>query len=196
MNKIDFYYDFRSPFAYFAFHRRHLFLDKGAEINWKPVLVSALINLQVDRQPLDVVIDPMSPAKRSHFMSDIFRLIAHWEIPFAPPQPTPPVCNKAMAMAAILAAEGKDQFEFIERVFRAVWQEQEDAESTRFLEACQKESLKDVSLSDMDIEKGMRILIENTENAYKLSVFGTPTFIHNEQLYFGADRMELLASTL
>jgi 2-hydroxychromene-2-carboxylate isomerase len=36
----------------------------------------------------------------------------------------------------------------------------------------------------------------NTVAAYGRGVFGVPTFILGEELYFGADRMELLSSQL
>jgi 2-hydroxychromene-2-carboxylate isomerase len=36
-------------------------------------------------------------------------------------------------------------------------------------------------------------LTKRTAEAYANGVFGTPTFIWNEEIFFGADRLELLA---
>jgi len=101
-----------------------------------------------------------------------------------------------MVLATLIAAAEKPQIKFMEAVFKGVWQEQKDAEDTQFLEACISKSTDGMALSDMELDAGMTTLIENTKAAYENQVFGTPTFIHNDQLYFGADRMELLASKL
>jgi 2-hydroxychromene-2-carboxylate isomerase len=37
------------------------------------------------------------------------------------------------------------------------------------------------------------LLTQNTLAAYERGDFGVPTFVVGEELYFGADRMELLA---
>lgn len=42
----------------------------------------------------------------------------------------------------------------------------------------------------------MDLLTQNTLAAYERGDFGVPTFVVGEELYFGADRMELLASRL
>ncbi len=196
MKTIELYYDFRSPYAYFASRRTSLLTDRGAEIVWRPVLASGLLNLQVNREPRAEVIDPMCAIKRAHFMADIFRLIEYWEIPFAPPEPTPPVCNKAMAVAAVFDAQGIEHSKFRDAIFAAVWQNQQDVQLPQVLSQCLGESGLDASEIESAQVDGADILIANTEAAFKQGVFGVPTFVCEEQLYFGADRMELIASHL
>ena len=70
MTTIEFYYDFRSPFPYFATHRMYLLTDREAEIVWRPVYVDGLLNLQQGQQPGDEAADPFCPAKRAHFMAE------------------------------------------------------------------------------------------------------------------------------
>ena len=45
-------------------------------------------------------------------------------------------------------------------------------------------------------KEGTELLTRNTLTAYESGVFGTPTFVIGDDLYFGADRMELIASKL
>ena len=194
MKSIELYYDYRSPFAYFASQRLDLF--QGTPIHWKPVSVSGLINLQVDRDPRSEVVDPLCPAKRNHFMADIFRLIGYWKIPFAPPNPTPPICNTAMAISAKLAADGVEHDAFRSAIFASVWQKQQDAESEAVLRECLEGANLDPDLARTATQEGEEILFANTQLAFKKGVFGTPSFIYNDELYFGADRMELLAASL
>jgi 2-hydroxychromene-2-carboxylate isomerase len=196
MKTIELYYDFRSPYAYFASQRTSLLTHCGATLTWRPVLVSGLLNLQVNRQPGADVVDPLCAAKRAHLMADIFRLIEYWEIPFAPPNPVPPVCNDAMAVAAGLDAQGIEHSKFRDTIFAAVWQQQQDVQQLEVLYQCMQESDLDANKLESLRADGADILIANTEAAFKQGVFGVPTFVYEEQLYFGADRMELLASRL
>lgn len=196
MTKIDLYYDYRSPFAYFATQRLTLLSKLGAEIVWKPVLISGLLNLQDGREITADVQDPLCPAKRAHFMADIFRLIEYWNIAFAPPMPTPPVCDAAMAISALLVSKGVEHSAFRNRIFEAVWQNQSNVEDREVLCQCAAESGLDLDVNDQLIRDGSAILLERTKLAFSQGVFGVPTFVKGDELYFGADRMELLASTL
>ena len=196
MSQIDFYYDFRSPFAYFATQRMNLLTDVGAEMTWRPIYVSVLLNLQANKEPWAERDDPFCPAKRAHFMADIFRLIEYWKIPFNMPSPPVPICDEAMAIAALLERDGVPHAEFRDAVFKAVWQDQKDATDPDVLRACLAAGQHDPALLEQATDKGVDLLTQNTLVAYERGVFGVPTFVVGEELYFGADRMELLASRL
>lgn len=196
MKQIEFFYDFRSPFAYFAFTRQALLTDTGATLVWRPVSVSGLLNLQVGRNPEEDVLDPMCPAKRAHFMSDIFRLIEYWNIPFAPPIPTPPAAEKAMAVCALLDQEQTDHSEFRAEIFQAIWQRQEDVQDDGVLLRYLDQAGFSQEVLQAALSLGMELLMERTKLAFDRGVFGVPTFIDGEELFFGADRMELLASRI
>ena len=196
MSRIKLYYDFRSPFAYFASQRLSLLRDEGAEISWHPVSVSMLLNMQVDKEPWAQVEDPMCKAKRNHFMADIFRLIEHWKIPFAPPVPMPPECTTAMAIAALLDKEQQEHTEFRDAMFAAVWQEQKDANDIDVLESALKSANHDPELIQIAATEGKALLTELSCKAFEQGVFGVPSFIVDDALYFGADRMDLIAAHL
>ena len=196
MTQIDFFYDFRSPFAYFATQRMDLLLDKGAEITWRPIYVSVLLNLQANKEPWAEREDPFCPAKRAHFMADIFRLIEYWKIPFAMPSPPIPVCDEAMAIAALLERDGVSRSGFHDAVFKAVWQEQKDGSDPEVLRTCLATGGHDPGLIEEAKEKGVDLLTESTRTHYEAGIFGVPTFVVGDDIYFGADRMEMLASRL
>lgn len=195
MTSIDFYYDFRSPFAYFATCRMGLLTDKGAEINWRPVFVDVLLNCQVGKAPWDAREDPFCPPKRAHFMADIFRLIEYWQIPFNMPSPQTPSANTAMAIAALLARDGTTHTAFHDAMFKAIWQEQKDGADPQIIGAALAAGGHDEALIDR-AEEGVDLLTKNTLATYESGIFGTPTFVIGDDLYFGADRMELVASKL
>jgi len=64
------------------------------------------------------------------------------------------------------------------------------------LRTCLAAGQHDPALHELAAEKGVDLLTQNTVAAYESGVFGVPTFVVGDDLYFGADRMELLASRL
>ncbi|NOX49643.1 MAG: hypothetical protein GXP16_03790 [Gammaproteobacteria bacterium] len=194
MSKIEFYYDFRSPFAYFATQRMELLTNAGAEITWRPVFVDVLLNLQQNQPLWSETVDPFCPPKRAHFMADIFRLIEFWKIPFNMPYSAKPDGNQAMAIAALLEQAGTEHADFRNAIFNAIWQNQQDPNDSSVLQACLGQH--DLKLLEQAPTEGVELLTKNTQAAYERGVFGVPTFMFNEEVYFGADRMELLAARL
>ena len=168
----------------------------SAKISWRPVFVDVLLNLQQGREPWAEIIDPLCRQKRAHFMADIFRLIDHWKIPFAMPSPVRPNANQAMAVVALLERDGIEHGEFRDSVFRAIWQEQRDAGDPAVLRASIEAGKHEPGLLDRAAKEGVELLTRNTVSAFERGVFGVPTFVLGEELYFGADRMELLATRL
>ncbi len=195
MIDIDFYYDFRSPYAYFATCRMDILTSKGANIIWRPVFVDVLLNCQAGKAPWDEPEDPFCPPKRAHFMADIFRLIEFWKIPFNMPSPPIPSGNTAMAMAALLERDGADHAAFRDAMFKAIWIEQKDGADLETVRAALVAGGHDGALIELE-EEGTELLTKNTLAAYQRGVFGTPCFVRGDDLYFGADRMELIASKL
>jgi 2-hydroxychromene-2-carboxylate isomerase len=173
-----------------------LLTDRGAEICWKPASIDVLLNLQQGREPWAEIIDPLCPPKRAHFMADLFRLIEFWKIPFSMPSPAIPACNQAMAIAALLEYDGVEHAEYRNAVFKAVWQDQKDGNDPAVLRSCLDAGNHKAKFIDRAASDGVDLLTRNTVAAYGRGVFGVPTFILGEELYFGADRMELLATRL
>ena len=196
MPTVELYYDFRSPYSYFASQRLTILTDRGAGIVWRPVFVDVLINLQQDRQPWDEVLDPLCPPKRQHFMADIFRMIEYWSIPFQLPSPPRPACNTAMTIAGLLEQEGIDHDGFRTAVFQAVWQNQRDAADPSVLADCLAASGLGPEWTDRADSQSREALTERTCEAYARGVFGVPMFVFDGECYFGADRMEVLATQL
>src|SRR6266550_1500359 len=110
---IDAYYDFRSPYAYFANYRiRHgLFaLPCPATWRWRPVSIDILLNLQAGRDPWAAYVDPLSGPKRAHLIADVRRTAAFYGAPLRAPKPQRPNPIPALCTAALLDQEGHDSF--------------------------------------------------------------------------------------
>jgi 2-hydroxychromene-2-carboxylate isomerase len=192
MKTVDLYYDFRSPYAYFASRRLGVLTSRGASIAWKPVSIDVLLNLQRGREPWAPYEDPLLPAKRRHLLHDVGRMASYWGIPLKKPNPPRPRSLEAMCMATRLAREGIEHSEYRVRAFNALWNEQKDLGDLSVITQC----LSGISAGAESWEDDRQALTENSVAAYELGVFGVPTFWFENQPYWGADRMEVLASIL
>jgi 2-hydroxychromene-2-carboxylate isomerase len=110
---IEAYYDFRSPYAYFANHRirQGLFVPPvPVKWLWRPLSIDVLLNLQAGRDAWAGYSDPLSGPKRAHLLADVRRNAAFYNIPLRAPKPPRPNSIPALCAAALLGPEGHDDF--------------------------------------------------------------------------------------
>jgi 2-hydroxychromene-2-carboxylate isomerase len=192
---IDIYYDFRSPYAYLAWWRirrqRALSLWKW---RWKPVSIDVLLNLQAGREPLAPYVDPLPPPKRKHFLADIRRSANFFGAPLSPlhqprPDPAPALC-----VALRLAQDGIPHDRFIDMVFEAMWQHRRDIGTREVLTNCLISASLGEALIESAVSPGTRSeLVAQSMQAYEMGIFGVPSFVAHGEIFFGADRLDMLA---
>ena len=108
---------------------------------------------------------------------------AHW-----PTNPAP-ACN---AIIAAQAAGGGDVGGLIQSLLKAVWAEEKDISQDDVVKACLTANGFDAAIADSDPEVSQAEFAKNTEDASKSGVFGTPTYIVGEEVFFGQDRIDYL----
>jgi 2-hydroxychromene-2-carboxylate isomerase len=191
---IEAYYDFRSPYAYFANHRirEGLFAPPAAvKWLWRPVSIDVLLNLQAGRDAWAVYSDPLSGPKRAHLLADVRRNAAFYNVPLRPPKPLRPNSIPALCAAALLGPESHDDFR--NAVFDALWQQQRDISDSSVLAECMMNAGADPDLVSRALTSGAReALAEDTKLAYANGIFGVPTFVCNNEIFFGNDRLDML----
>ena len=133
---IEVYYDFRSPYAYFASHRIRdgAISGYGHDWIWRPVSIDVLLNLQAGRAPWAPYLDPLSPPKRAHLVADVRRLAAYYNVPLKPTNPRRPDSRAALCLAGLI--DERERSAFNDAVFEALWQRQQDIASPEVLEKC------------------------------------------------------------
>ena len=180
--EIDFYFDFISPYSYLA-HQKIKSI-KNVKFNYKPVLVGGLHNLQGITAP--AFIKP----KLKHMISDC-DLIAkknnfdfNWNSKF-------PI-NSLNIMRGYFSVNSSNQVQYIKTMFDAYWVDDLDISKeeilTPLLEQC--EINKDIfykTIKDPVIKERLK---DATKNAHEKEVFGAPTFIVNNKIFWGQDRLE------
>ena len=196
MTTIDVYFDFRSPYAYFASHRiRRGVSHAGIAFVWRPVAIDVLLNLQAGREAFAPYIDPLSAAKRAHLIADVRRLACYYDLPLRPPRPRRPNSIPALCLAALLAEHQRANF--VSGVFDALWQEQQDIADAAVLARCLTEAGGPADALAGAFKATERAeLAGRTADAYARGVFGVPSFVCDGEIFFGNDRLDLLLWTL
>ena len=194
---IDVYYDFRSPYAYLAWWRiRHGFLG-SATWRWRPVSIDVLLNLQAGREPRATYLDPLAPPKRRHFLLDVRRSADFYGAPLVAPHVPRPDPTQALCTALLLEQNSSLPDAFIDAIFEAMWQRSRDIGAREILSDCLERATLDVALADQAFSGELRnALVVHTAAAYQDGIFGVPTFVANGEIFFGADRMDMLAWSL
>ena len=191
---VDAYYDFRSPYAYFANYRIRqgsFALPPSATWRWRPVSIDILLNLQAGRGAWDAYVDPLSAPKRAHLVADVRRHAAFYGAPLRAPKPPRQNSIPALCVAALLDPEGHDGFR--NAVFDALWQEQSDIGDPQVLAACLVRANRDQGLVDRALAPEARTALANeTTSAFASGIFGVPTFVCNGEVFFGNDRLQML----
>lgn len=192
---IEFYYDFRSPYAYFSSHRIRNGLQRELNWIWRPISIDVLLNLQAGREPWAAYVDALCPPKRANRIVDVGRVAAYYNRPLLPPNPMRPYPIPALCLAAHLSQPERVKFSNV--VFDAVWEEQQDIADHDVLQTCLARAGTPLDSFESILDESARInLGKESVEAYARGIFGVPTFVFENQVFFGDDRLDLLLWTI
>ena len=181
--EVEFYFDFISPYAYLAYKKIQS-LPKDIKIKYKPVLLGALHNLEGITAP--AFIKP----KLKHMISDC-DLIANknksnfiWNSKF-------PI-NSLSVMRGYLFINAENREPYMNVMFDAYWKDNLDISNEKILknllEKCKINSIKFFDgIKDLKIKDELKSI---TQDAHDKGIFGAPTFVVNNKIFWGQDRLE------
>jgi 2-hydroxychromene-2-carboxylate isomerase len=160
---------------------------------WNPVSIDVLLNLQAGREPLAPYVDPLPPPKRKHFLADIRRSAKFFGAPLLPPHQPRPDPAPALCAALQLAQGDIPHDRFIDMVFEAMWQHRSDIGDREVMAKC----LISAGLQEAVIESAVSAtarsqLVAKSMQAYEMGIFGVPSFVAHGEIFFGADRLDML----
>jgi 2-hydroxychromene-2-carboxylate isomerase len=192
--QIDFFFDFVSPYTYLAQTQLPALKTRtSATFRLWPMHLLNLMK-QVGNSPTTV----LCANKMKYAGADIGRWVSRYGVPF---QFNPHVfaADQSLALRGALVAQDQGVEEAYNRaVFSAFWAEGIDVKDrARLAEALKAGGLDGKALLETADETryGER-LAENTGIAAQRGVFGSPTFIVGDDVFFGNDRLEFLEQRL
>ena len=181
--EIDFYFDFISPYTYLAYKKIQS-LPKDININYKPILLGGLHNLEGITAPAFV------ESKLKHMKSDCLLIAKKNNFDFKWNSKFP--INTLNIMRGYLNINSSNQAQYIKIMFDAYWRDDLDISKeeilTPLLVQCKID--KDIffkTIKDPVIKEKLK---DATKNAQEKEVFGAPTFIVNNKIFWGQDRLE------
>jgi 2-hydroxychromene-2-carboxylate isomerase len=175
-----FFFDFVSPFSYLLLEQH----DKWPNMPFDILPINVLELFRHWGQPHYSAI----PTKRVFTYRHALFRAEQLGIPFKMPKVHPFDSSKALRLA--VAAGG--EIACIREIFRYIWRDGHDPSTEEgFAELCRHVGLPDGEKM-IELEDVKARLDENLQRAVDLGVFGVPTFIVNEQLFWGEDTLPMV----
>jgi 2-hydroxychromene-2-carboxylate isomerase len=189
MQTLDFYFDFISPYGYFAASVIDKIGEKhGIPVAWRAFNMRSVVSKKMGiTQPIFA-----QPLKGPYFQQDVPRMARWFGLPMNPANIAE--FNPVPAERAFWVLHDQDPAlakAFAVEVYRLVFaagiapsQPGEVAEIARQLGADGEQILQAIQG-----DAAKQRLVDETENAVAAGVWGTPTFKVDDQLFWGSDRL-------
>ena len=179
---IDFYFDVISPYAYIAYKK--ILKIKDINFKLKPILLGGLHKLAGITAPA------LNKYKMKNMQNDCELVAKKNNISFKWNSKFP--INSLNIMRGYLCVKDNKKEEYLNNFFEAYWKKDLDLSNEENI----KILLKKLKINEHDFFN----LIKNqdtkdklkqfTQEAFEKEVFGAPTFIVNNKIFWGQDRLE------
>jgi 2-hydroxychromene-2-carboxylate isomerase len=193
MNKtVTFYFDYASPATYLAWTQINSIIEEAnATLNMVPILLGGIFKETGNASPASV------PAKGKWMFNDLKKHAKLYNVEFNSNSFFP--INTLNIMRGAIAAKSMNIFqEYSEAIFTGIWVKDLNLGDIPILqEYLEKNNIDTKKLFDLvQSDEVKTMLIQNTKKALDQGVFGAPTFIIDDELIFGQDRLDFLKSAL
>ena len=184
--KIHFYFDFISPYAYFAWRKLPALAEKyNREIEAHPVVFGKLLDKWGQLGPAEI------PPKRNWLNQYCLRYAALNGFEFNPPKKHPfnPLTALRMSLKEV---SGINQLKVIDTIFEGGWCKGEDlGDIPTLILLLKKQSIDGENLSHQVSKNQVKnLLVNETNMAIERGVFGVPSIMIEDNLFWGNDQME------
>lgn len=186
---IDFWYEFASTYSYPAAMRvERLAQAAGVTINWRPFLLGPILAQQgLTDSPFNTY-----PVKGRYMWRDLARICEAENLPLTlPPARFPQSGVKAARLALVGEAEGWTPA-FSRAIYTANFAKQQDISDDAVL----GETLTTLGIDPAkataaaNTQENKDRLRRQTEEAMSKGIFGAPSMLVGEELFWGNDRLE------
>ncbi|MFN0163784.1 MAG: 2-hydroxychromene-2-carboxylate isomerase [Burkholderiales bacterium] len=193
---IDFYFDFVSPFGYFASLRIDALAEKyGREVEWHSMLLGVSVLKVMGSKPLLSV-----PLKGDYLRRDVARYKRRHGLVLARKSDDPMMdsrwCGRAFHwVKAHLPGREKA---LARALYQAYWVEGRDLGTPQAAAAAVATAGFDAAMLEEEIrnDDAGRLLRSAVEESMKRGVFGSPTFVVDGELFWGMDTLSTVEDWL
>jgi 2-hydroxychromene-2-carboxylate isomerase len=193
--QVDYYFSLQSPWAYVG-HKafRDVVAAHGLKVNHKPVV---LVDLFSETGGLPLL--KRHPVRQRYRMVELQRWRDRRGLNFHL-QPANWPFNARLADGVVIAAieAGLDPEPYLRRAFPAVWEDQLNlADPAAVAKIADEAGLPGKKLVERSATEEISAAYEqNRQDAITADVFGSPVYVLDGEVFWGQDRIELLADAL
>ena len=185
MPAADWYFDFLSPFSYLQLAQFDR-LPPDLQVTCRPVLFAGLLGHWKHKGPAEI------PAKRVHTYRWCHWYAARHGVPFRMPPAHP--FNPLRPLRLAVAKGGEPAL--IRAIFDAIWAEGRDPSDDEEWQAITARlgiADADALIAQPEVKDALR---RGTEEAAERGVFGIPTFVIGDEIFWGLDSTDLVLDYL
>jgi 2-hydroxychromene-2-carboxylate isomerase len=185
---LEFWFDFASTYSYPAAMRvEQVAAGLGVRVVWRAFLLGPLFSAQGwNDSPFNIY-----GAKGRYIWRDMERICSKLELPFRRPSAFP---RNGLLAARIAChfAESAWLPEFVRSVYRANFEHDRDIAAKPTIESCLAEAGQDAApiIAAAELPAAKEQLRSRTEQAAGLGIFGAPSFVVGNELFWGNDRLD------
>ena len=182
----EFYFDFISPYSFLAHKQiKKIEANENVKIKYNPILLGGLHNLHGIKAPAFI------PAKAKHMIRDCKLIAEKNEIRFKFNYYFP-IRTLNLMRGVLVAEEDNIKSYYIDSIFNTIWQDGLNMNDEIIIEKV----LKNLNVNPKTfflrstsslVKESLR---KKTSEAYEKGIFGAPTFIANNKIFWGQDRIE------
>ncbi|MBX3573836.1 MAG: 2-hydroxychromene-2-carboxylate isomerase [Mesorhizobium sp.] len=187
---IRFYFDFASPYAYFAAGQIDgIGAEFGRAVEWRPILMWAVLKAHGIAAPMD------APVKRAYMLNDMQRSAAFFGMPYRTPARLPLSSHLAGRLFYAVREQDPDKaLALARRLLPAFFAEQRDISDAATLTelAAEVGIAPETTAEAIQGPVGRAGLEAAVAEAVTSGVVGSPHFLVDGEGLFGADRLPQL----
>ena len=183
---LEFYFDFISPYSFIAHKQiRKIENKEGIKIIYKPVLLGGLHNLHGIKAPAFI------PAKAKHMVRDC-KLIAEKNNIRFKFNSYFPIRSLNLMRGVLVAEEDNVKKYYIDNIFNTIWQDGLNMNDTIVIQKILQNLNVNPKTFSLRTSSSLikDLLRKKTNQAYEKGVSGAPTFVVNNKIFWGQDRIE------
>ena len=187
MNKsFDFYFDFVSPYSFLA-HKEIKRLERKnlIKVQFSPILLGGLHNLHGIKAPAFI------PSKAKFMIRDCKLVAEKKKIKFTFNSYFPIKTVNLMRGVFVAKEDGFESY-YIDKIFESIWKDGLNMNDQNIIDKI----LKNININPKTFflrassQNIKNLLIKRTDEAFEKGVFGAPTFLVNNKIFWGQDRLE------
>lgn len=185
--KLEFWFEFASTYSYLSAMRLPaLAKEAGVDVVWRPFLLGPIFAAQGwDTSPFKIY-----AAKGNNMWRDMERRAQKYGLTFQRPDPFPQNGLLAARIATV-TPQGAGLISFCQNVYLAQFAAGEDISDPVVLTACAVSAgLPKTCLDDAQTPENKHALRLTSEEAVRRGLFGAPSFLIGDELFWGDDRLE------